>query len=82
MVTDAGLVFVGPPASAIASMGSKSESKIIMEKAGVPVLPGYNGDDQSVSRLKSEAERITYPIMIKAVLGGGGKVIILPVIRK
>ena len=74
MVSDSGLIFIGPPASAIAAMGSKSESKIIMEKAGVPVLQGYNGDDQSLSKLKAEADRITYPVMIKAVLGGGGKV--------
>lgn len=69
----AGIVFIGPPASAIMAMGSKSASKIIMTKAGVPVVPGYHGDDQDPARLKKEAERVGYPIMIKAVLGGGGK---------
>lgn len=68
-----GVVFMGPPASAIRAMGSKSASKEIMTKAGVPVVPGYHGKDQSMERLRLEAERVGYPIMIKAVLGGGGK---------
>ena len=55
-----------------------SASKVIMTKAGVPVVPGYHGDDQSVQRLKSEADKIGYPVLIKAVMGGGGKVSLLP----
>jgi len=70
---DAGVEFIGPPIYAITSMGSKSASKAIMEAANVPVVPGYYGDDQSIERLKSEADRMGYPLMIKAVLGGGGK---------
>jgi 3-methylcrotonyl-CoA carboxylase alpha subunit len=54
-------------------MGSKSESKDIMEKAGVPVVPGYHGQDQSVDLLKAEADKIGYPVLIKAIKGGGGK---------
>ena len=68
-----GVIFVGPPASAIRDMGIKSTSKIIMEAAGVPVISGYHGEDQSLERLQSEAEKIGYPVMIKAVRGGGGK---------
>lgn len=68
-----GVVFIGPPASAIRDMGIKSTSKSIMSAAGVPIIQGYHGDDQSLSRLKNEAEKIGYPIMIKAVRGGGGK---------
>lgn len=70
----AGIVFIGPPASAISAMGSKSESKRIMESAKVPVVPGYHGEDQSVERFQAEAARIGYPVLIKAVHGGGGKV--------
>jgi 3-methylcrotonyl-CoA carboxylase alpha subunit len=72
-VIDAGAVFVGPPASAIRAMGSKSEAKAIMAKAGVPLVPGYHGDDQREATLKSEAKRIGYPVLIKASAGGGGK---------
>ncbi|RZF47215.1 hypothetical protein LSTR_LSTR004924 [Laodelphax striatellus] len=68
-----GVIFIGPPASAIRKMGIKSTSKMIMESAGVPVIPGYHGEDQSDSKLEEEAERIGFPLMIKAVLGGGGK---------
>ena len=68
-----GLVFVGPPAEAIRKMGSKSESKKIMEKAGVPILPGYHGDEQAPEALLKEARRIGFPVMLKAALGGGGK---------
>ena len=68
-----GVIFVGPPASAIRDMGIKSTSKIIMEAAGVPVISGYHGEDQSLERLKAEADNIGYPVMIKAVRGGGGK---------
>ena len=62
-----GLVFIGPPASAIAAMGSKSAAKAIMEKAGVPLVPGYHGSDQSPDLLKAEAEKCGYPILLKAV---------------
>merc|ERR550539_2144504 len=68
-----GVIYVGPPASAIRDMGIKSTSKIIMEAAGVPVITGYHGEDQEVEFLRSEAEKIGYPVMIKAVRGGGGK---------
>lgn len=67
------LVFIGPPASAIAAMGSKSAAKAIMEKAGVPLVPGYHGDDQSLETLRAEAERCGFPLLLKAVAGGGGK---------
>ncbi len=70
---DAGLVFIGPPASAIKAMGLKAESKQLMEKAGVPLVPGYHGSDQNPALLKSEADRIGYPVLIKASAGGGGK---------
>merc|ERR1719436_2230851 len=68
-----GVIFVGPPASAIRDMGIKSTSKIIMEAAGVPVISGYHGEDQSLDKLRAEADKIGYPVMIKAVRGGGGK---------
>ncbi len=68
-----GIKFIGPPSAAISAMGSKSASKNIMTEAKVPVVPGYHGDDQSVERLRAEADKIGYPLMIKAVLGGGGK---------
>eukprot|EP00128_Syssomonas_multiformis_P014382 Colp12_sorted_trinity150504_noHs@19407 len=68
-----GVTFIGPPASAIRSMGSKSASKIIMSNAGVPIIGGYHGEDQSYERLKAEADKIGYPVLIKAVMGGGGK---------
>jgi 3-methylcrotonyl-CoA carboxylase alpha subunit len=69
----AGLVFIGPPASAIQAMGLKAESKRLMEKAGVPLVPGYHGKDQDAERLQREADRIAYPVLIKASAGGGGK---------
>jgi len=68
-----GIVFIGPPTGAIEAMGSKSESKRIMEKAGVPLVPGYHGADQSDDLLTREAERIGYPVLVKASAGGGGK---------
>src|SRR5476651_982757 len=71
--TDAGLIFVGPPASAIRAMGSKSASKAAMAAVGVPVAPGYHGDDQAARRLAAEAERVGFPLIIKASAGGGGK---------
>jgi 3-methylcrotonyl-CoA carboxylase alpha subunit len=67
------IVFIGPPASAIRAMGSKSESKNIMSKASVPLIPGYHGEDQSLETLLKEADKIGYPVLIKAVMGGGGK---------
>src|SRR3954470_4078312 len=70
---EAGLVFIGPPASAIQAMGLKAESKQLMEKAGVPLVPGYHGSDQDPALLKREADRIGYPVLIKASAGGGGK---------
>ena len=70
---DAGLVFIGPPPAAIKAMGLKAESKQLMEKAGVPLVPGYHGSDQNPELLKKEADRIGYPVLIKASAGGGGK---------
>ncbi|RZC41029.1 methylcrotonoyl-CoA carboxylase subunit alpha, mitochondrial, partial [Asbolus verrucosus] len=67
------IIFIGPPASAIRDMGIKSKSKEIMSKAGVPVIEGYHGEDQGKSKLKEEALKIGFPVMIKAVRGGGGK---------
>ena len=68
-----GLVFIGPPASAIQAMGLKAESKRLMEAAGVPLVPGYHGTDQTPALLQAEADRIGYPVLIKASAGGGGK---------
>lgn len=69
----AGLVFIGPPASAIHAMGSKSAAKALMEKANVPLVPGYHGDSQDADFLQKEADRISYPVLLKASAGGGGK---------
>jgi 3-methylcrotonyl-CoA carboxylase alpha subunit len=69
----AGVVFIGPPPAAIEAMGSKSAAKALMEKAGVPLVPGYHGDAQDAARLRKEADRIGYPVLIKASAGGGGK---------
>jgi 3-methylcrotonyl-CoA carboxylase alpha subunit len=69
----AGLVFIGPPASAIKAMGLKAESKQLMEKAGVPLVPGYHGANQEPVFLQAESNRIGYPVLIKASAGGGGK---------
>jgi 3-methylcrotonyl-CoA carboxylase alpha subunit len=69
----AGIVFIGPPASAIRAMGSKSAAKALMEKAEVPLTPGYHGPDQDPGVLAREAKRIGYPVLIKASAGGGGK---------
>ena len=68
-----GLIFVGPTSATIRSMGSKASAKAIMEKAGVPVTPGYQGDDQSIETFNIEAQRIGYPVLLKASAGGGGK---------
>jgi 3-methylcrotonyl-CoA carboxylase alpha subunit len=70
---DAGIVFVGPPPSAIRAMGLKSSAKALMEQAGVPVVPGYHGDMQEAKFLQRKAYEIGYPVLIKAVAGGGGK---------
>jgi len=72
-VLDAGLVWIGPPPSAIRAMGLKDAAKKVMIEAGVPTTPGYLGDDQSGERLAKEAAAIGYPVLIKAVAGGGGK---------
>jgi 3-methylcrotonyl-CoA carboxylase alpha subunit len=69
----AGVVFIGPPPAAIEAMGSKSAAKALMEKAGVPLVPGYHGDAQDLAILHKEAGRIGYPVLIKASAGGGGK---------
>jgi len=70
---EAGLAFVGPPPEAIAAMGDKSAAKALMEKAGVPLVPGYHGADQDPARLAAEAQRVGYPVLIKAAAGGGGR---------
>ena len=70
---DAGIVFVGPKPAAIRAMGLKNSAKALMEKAGVPVVPGYHGDRQEPKFLKQKAYEIGYPVLIKAVAGGGGK---------
>src|SRR6266849_2821639 len=69
----AGIVFVGPPASAIRAMGLKDRAKALMEKAGVRVVPGYHGERQDAAFLERQAAGIGYPVLIKAVAGGGGK---------
>jgi 3-methylcrotonyl-CoA carboxylase alpha subunit len=69
----ANIIFIGPPASAIRAMGGKSEAKALMEKAKVPLVPGYHGDNQDVAFLVKEAAKIGYPVLIKASAGGGGK---------
>ena len=70
---EAGLIFVGPPASAIRAMGSKSAAKALMEQAGVPVVPGYHGKVQDLATFARAAKRLGYPVLLKAVAGGGGK---------
>ena len=72
-VVAAGLVFVGPPASAIEAMGDKARARRRMAAAGIPVVPGYDGDDQGEAHLLAEADRIGFPIMVKASAGGGGR---------
>jgi 3-methylcrotonyl-CoA carboxylase alpha subunit len=69
----AGVTFIGPPASAIRAMGGKSAAKALMEKAGVPVVPGYHGDRQDLATFTAAAKKIGYPVLIKASAGGGGK---------
>jgi 3-methylcrotonyl-CoA carboxylase alpha subunit len=70
---EAGLVFIGPPPSAIRAMGSKSAAKALMEKANVPLVPGYHGDNQDADFLQDQADKIGYPVLLKASAGGGGK---------
>ena len=70
---EAGIVFVGPKASSIAAMGSKAASRHLMQRLGVPVVPGYDGDDQNVNTLTSEAAKVGFPLIVKASAGGGGK---------
>jgi geranyl-CoA carboxylase alpha subunit len=72
-VADAGLIFIGPSPAAMAAMGNKQAAKALVEAAGVPTIPGYGGPDQSDERLREEAARIGYPILVKAAAGGGGK---------
>src|ERR687889_1371557 len=72
-VIDAGLVWIGPKPESISAMGLKDAAKKLMQEAGVPVTPGYLGEDQDPKRLKKEADAIGYPVLIKAVAGGGGK---------
>ena len=69
----AGIVFIGPPAAAIRAMGSKAEAKALMASAGVPLVPGYHGAEQSDARLTAEARTIGFPVLVKASAGGGGK---------
>ena len=69
----AGIVFIGPPPAAIRAMGSKSAAKEIMKGAGVPLVPGYHGENQEPAFLRREAERLGFPVLIKASAGGGGK---------
>ncbi|MBX8477837.1 acetyl/propionyl/methylcrotonyl-CoA carboxylase subunit alpha [Pseudomonas cichorii] len=72
-IENAGLIFIGPPASAIEAMGSKSAAKSLMEAAGVPLVPGYHGAAQDLDTFMAAAERIGYPVLLKASAGGGGK---------
>ena len=72
-VAKAGLIFIGPSANAIRAMGLKDKAKALMEKAGVPVVPGYHGDNQDANFLAKQADEIGYPVLIKARAGGGGK---------
>src|SRR5215468_913057 len=72
-VIDAGLIWVGPKPASILAMGLKDAAKKLMSEAGVPVTPGYLGENQDPKHLKSEADAIGYPVLIKAVAGGGGK---------
>src|ERR1700682_5286182 len=70
---EAKINFVGPKASSIAAMGSKAESRHLMQRHGVPVVPGYDGEDQNVNTLTNEAGKIGFPLLVKASAGGGGK---------
>ena len=70
---DAGLVFVGPTAAMMTAMGTKSDARALMQKAGVPLVPGYHGETQDEATLRNAADRIGYPILVKASAGGGGR---------
>src|SRR5205823_732346 len=70
---DAGITFIGPKSDSIAAMGSKAESRHLMQRLGVPVVPGYDGEDQNVNTFAGEAEHIGFPLLVKASAGGGGK---------
>src|SRR5688572_19404447 len=70
---DAGLVFVGPPAEAIRAMGNKRAAKLLMQEAGVPVVPGYQGERQDAETLLAVADQVGYPLLVKAAAGGGGR---------
>jgi len=70
---EAEIIFIGPNPEAVEAMGSKSNAKSLMQKHGVPVVPGYQGKDQSLEKLKTEAEKIGFPLLLKATAGGGGK---------
>jgi 3-methylcrotonyl-CoA carboxylase alpha subunit len=72
-VIKAGLIWIGPPPEAIRAMGLKDAAKALMEKNGVPVTPGYHGEDQSIKTLKAAAKKVGYPVLIKAIAGGGGR---------
>ena len=71
--SSAGIIFIGPPAKSISAMGEKAAAKALMQKAKVPVLPGYHDDNQDDDVLLKAANQIGYPVLIKAVSGGGGK---------
>lgn len=72
-IKEAGLLFIGPPAAAIETMGSKSAAKVLMEKAGVPLVPGYHGDSQTLEKFQQAADTLGYPVLLKASAGGGGR---------
>ncbi|MDD1015129.1 acetyl/propionyl/methylcrotonyl-CoA carboxylase subunit alpha [Pseudomonas rubra] len=72
-IEQAGLIFLGPPANAIDAMGSKSAAKALMEQAGVPLVPGYHGEAQDLETFRAAAQKIGYPVLLKATAGGGGK---------
>src|SRR5690606_11174566 len=72
-IEEAGLLYLGPPATAIDAMGSKSAAKVLMENAGVPLVPGYHGESQDYETFRAASETIGYPVLLKATAGGGGK---------
>src|SRR5690606_41727413 len=73
LCADNNIIFVGPPVAAIEAMGSKSAAKTIMQQAGVPLVPGYQCEDQSEAILKQHSDQMGYPVLLKAAAGGGGK---------